>query len=89
MATPSPEQGVEVEIVDITQIPVMTGERAGKMDYIVTIRLPNGRVHFIRIPEEELNLRDKETALKVIESYIREQLGDMLRLIGTKLKVSL
>jgi len=79
----------EVEIVDITQIPVASGERAGKMDYIVTVRLPNGRIYFIRIPEEELNLRDPETAKKVIASYIREQIGDMLRLIGEKLKIEL
>ena len=82
-------QEAEVEVIDITQIPVAAGERAGKMDYIVTVRLPNGRVYFVRIPEEELNLRDPETAKKVIASYIKEQLGDMLRLIGSKIKVEL
>ena len=86
---PAGTRKATIEIVDITQIPVTTGERAGKMDYIVTVRLPNGRVYFVRIPAEELNLRDPETAKKVISSYIREQIGDMLRLIGTKLEIEL
>lgn len=83
------ETTAEIEIVDVTQLPVTSGKRAGRMDYIFTVRLPNDRVYFIRVPAEEVNLKDEELTNKVLQSYLKEQIGHMLRWIGKKVKVSL
>ena len=85
----APGEEKEIEIVDIVKIPSTKPGRAGKFDYLIAVRLPNGRIHYTRIPEEELNLKDEETARKVIESYIREEVGEILKWIGKKLKVTI
>lgn len=77
----------EVEIVDVMKIPSAKPDRAGKFDYVFTVRLPNGRIQFLTVPEEEINLKDEELTKKVISSYLKEQLGEMLKWVGKKLKI--
>ena len=84
-----PEQGYEVEIIDVSKIPSTKKERVGRFDYLFTIRLPNGKIHFLTYPAEELNIKDLDAVKKVISHLVKEELGAMLQLFGKKIKIEI
>ncbi|MCD6590262.1 hypothetical protein J7K74_03725 [Candidatus Woesearchaeota archaeon] len=88
MATPEPKPSpekkeIEVEIVDVRIIPSADPRRLGKFDAIITIRLPNGAMHILRIPEE--CLKDEEC----LKEEIRKYFARISPYMGKRLKLTL
>jgi len=81
------DQGLEITILDFAKVPSANPKRRGRLDYMYTISLPNGRIRIVTIPAEEIEGASDEEKEKKIKQYIAKDLEEYRKWVGKKIKI--
>jgi len=81
------DQGLEITILDFAKVPSADPRRRGRLDYMYTISLPNGRIRIVTIPVEELEGLEDKAKEEKIKQYIMKDLEEYRKWVGKKIKI--
>ncbi|RLC82768.1 MAG: hypothetical protein DRI61_01355 [Chloroflexi bacterium] len=81
------DEGLEITILDFAKVPSADPRRRGRLDYMYTISLPNGRIRIVTIPVEEIESLDEKAKEEKIKEYIRKDLEEYRKWVGKKIKI--
>lgn len=81
------DEGLEITILDFAKVPSADPRRRGRLDYMYTISLPNGRIRIVTIPVEEIEALPDEQKEQKIKEYIKKDLEEYRKWVGKKIKI--